>query len=185
MIKTIAVLTFTAFSVLQVAAQDIFMTRSGEITFFSSTPVEDIEAENKSVTCILKTQTGELAFMLFMKSFSFERAAMQQHFNDDYVHSDEYPKATFEGSISNADGMDFSKDGKYEVDVIGNLTIHGITREVSESGTIEIKDGKIHLDAVFDIQLSDYDVKVPSNMLKNISNDIEITVDAALAPYER
>lgn len=170
---------------IQAVASDIYMTRSGEIRFYSSMPLEDIEADNNSVTCILKTKTGEMAFMLFMKSFSFDRAAMQEHFNKDYLHTDEFPKATFEGDVSDMAAIDLTADGKHEVTVSGKLTIHGVTNEVEEQGTIEVLDGKVKLHSVFMIELDDYDVKVPTNMIKSINNEIEITVSAELAPYER
>ena len=161
------------------------MTRSGEISFFSSTPIEDIEALNNSATCIFKSSSGELAFNVFMKRFSFDRAAMEEHFNRDYVHSDEFPKASFQGVITDIDQIDLSVKGQWKVTVTGSLTIHGVTRSVEESGIIEILDDGILLSSTFSVTLSDYDVKVPSNFLKRISKEIEISVKASLEPYER
>ena len=169
----------------QALAQEIWMTRSGEITFFSETPVEDIEAENKAVTCIFKSNTGALAFSVLMQSFDFERAAMQDHFNDEYLHTEEFPKAIFNGNIIDYAGIDVLENGKYEVDVTGDLTIHGITNAVGHSGIMEVLDGKILLNTSFNILLPDYNVKIPSNYLKRISDEIEITVNAVLEPYER
>lgn len=166
-----------------IKAQDIFMTRTGEITFFSSTPLEDIEAENKSVTCILKGD--KVAIKVLMKSFMFEKAAMQQHFNDDYVESDEFPNATFEGVILNFDDIDKAKDGEYTVTTEGNLTIHGVTNPIKQEGTLTVKGKEIAIATVFKIELSDYDISVPSNYLKKISNTIEIKVNANLQPYVR
>jgi hypothetical protein len=190
LLAVVAGISVCLFSVTDMAAQEkgadkIFMTRTGTISFFSSTPVEDIEAVNKSVTCILKAPGGELAFKLFMKSFSFERAAMQDHFNKDYVHSDEFPNATFEGKIRGMENIDVSADGVHEVEVEGALTIHGITRPVTAKGTLGIKKGQLVLYSKFSVLLSDYNVKVPTNFVKNINKEISITVNASLEPYER
>lgn len=183
--KRMALAAWIGAMTIPVSAQDIFMTRSGVISFFSSTPLEDIEAKTESATCILRTNTGELAFTLFMKSFAFERAAMQDHFNDQFVHSDKYPKAIFEGRIQDIGSVDFSSDGKYDVTVNGELTIHGVTQPVSVSGHLAISGGNIQLSGVFTLLIADYDVKVPSNFIKNIAKEIEITVAAELSPYER
>lgn len=166
-------------------AQDIWMTRSAHITFFSSAPLEDIEAENKSVTCIFKPASGELAFKVLMKSFRFERAAMQDHFNTQYLHTDEFPNATFSGKLVSDAPIDPGAEASQEVTATGELTMHGVTRTVSHSGTVKTSGGKLELHAVFPVLLEDYNVKIPTNYVRNISREIEITVHAILEPYER
>src|SRR5690349_23750589 len=84
-----------------VHAQDKFFTKSGQVTFSSKTSLENIEAHNKSVTCVLDVKTGNLQFAVLMKGFEFEKALMQEHFNENYVESHKYPKAEFKGQIVN------------------------------------------------------------------------------------
>lgn len=172
-------------STILLQAQDIYMTRSGEITFFSTTPFEDIEAENNTVTCIIKPSEGKVAIKVLMKSFQFEKAAMQQHFNDDYVESDKFPNAKYDGAIIDAGKIDWSVDGVHKVVTQGELTIHGVTQSIEKDGTITIKGKDISIETTFNIELSDYDINVPSNYLKKINNSIEIKVNATLQPYVR
>src|SRR5947208_1580392 len=82
-------------------AQDKFFTKSGRISFYSKAPLEDIEAENRSVTAVLDTKTGMVQFAVPMKAFEFEKALMQEHFNENYIESDKYPKAEFKGQVLN------------------------------------------------------------------------------------
>jgi hypothetical protein len=113
--------------VTAVNAQDRYFTKTGKIDFFSNASMEDIEAKNKTVTAVLDTKTGAIAFSVQMKGFEFEKALMQEHFNENYVESNKYPKSTFKGKVLNVSAVNFSKDGAYPVSVEGDLTFHGIT----------------------------------------------------------
>lgn len=167
-------------------ASERYVTLNGSILFFSITSLEDIKAENKQVQVMLNTQTGAMAFKVVMKNFKFSKAAMQDHFNNkQYLDTDQYPTAVFEGKVTNLGDIDFSKDGKYNAVVEGKMTIKGVTKDVKEKGTIEVKEGKIQLNSVFNILLSDYKVTIPGNYVNNISNSLQITVNALLSPYTR
>src|SRR3954466_6272978 len=122
--------------------QKIYSTRTGFISFFSSAPLEDIEAKNNAVQSQLASANGQYNFELNVKDFHFENDLMEEHFNESYLHTDKYPKAFFKGAIVNFKDINFSKDGTYNTIVKGNLTIHGVTREVTQIGTIEIRGGK-------------------------------------------
>jgi len=175
-------LLFTAVSVSQ--AQERFLTRTGHIKFFSAAPMENIEAHNHQVTAVVDAG-GEIAFKVIMKSFDFEKAAMQEHFNKQYLHTDKYPEAKFEGRITNMSSVNLKNDGSYPVQVDGKMTIHGVTKTIKQSGTIVVKGGNVVANAKFPIKLADYEVKVPSDFSKKISETVEITVDCTLAPYAR
>ena len=137
------------------------------------------------MTCILKTTEGKIAFKVLMKSFQFEKAAMQDHFNNDYVESDEFPKATYNAQIIGFDQLDIKQDGNYEVVTEGELMLHGVSKPMKNEGTITIKGKEISLASTFSIALSDFDIRVPTNFLKRISNTIDISVKVTLEPYER
>lgn len=167
-----------------VVAQDKFFTKNGQIEFYSKAPLESIEAKNKSVTCVLDTKTGNLQFSVLMKGFEFEKALMQEHFNENYVESHKFPKAEFKGQVVNNTEIDYAKDGSYPVKVKGKMTLHGQTRDVETTGTIVVKDGKLDTGASFHIELADYNVVIPSVVKDNISKTVKITVDCKLEPLK-
>src|SRR5215207_9212501 len=121
--------------------QGKFYTKTGNISFFSKTDLEDIDAHNRSVTCVLDTKTGNVQFSVLMKGFEFKKALMQEHFNEDWIESDKYPKGEFKGQIANNATIDYTKEGTYPAKVNGQLTIHGETKEVETDGTLSVKDG--------------------------------------------
>jgi len=181
--KFLAVIMILGFS-SRLTAQDKFFTKSGIISFYSKASLENIEAHNKTVTCVLDTKTGNLQFAVLMKAFEFEKALMQEHFNENYIESDKFPKAEFKGQVVNNAEINYLKDGKYPAMVKGKLTLHGETRDVETKGTIEIKGGKLDTDAVFAVALSDYNVEIPKLVKDNISKTINITVDCTLDPLK-
>ncbi len=163
-----------------------YITRNGYIRFFSATPVEDIEAKNHQFTSIINTETGEMVFKGLMKSFQFQKALMQEHFNEKYVESDKYPNAEFKGKIKDWK-PEMLKAGK-TVDVVveGDLTMHGVTKKVSEKGTVELKaDGKVVAKSQFKVKPEDYGIKIPSLVRSNIAEVIDIFVDIEYSPLEK
>lgn len=179
------ILLCAAFSLTAMQAQDKWFTKNGNITFFSKAPLENIEAKNSKVTCVLDAGTGQMEFSLLMKAFQFEKALMQEHFNENYVESDKFPKSTFSGKIASMDKVDLAKDGVYKVQVAGDLMIKGVTKAVSAPGTITVKGGKVTAASEFTIALSDYNVSIPAVNKDNISNSIRISVDLALEPLKK
>jgi polyisoprenoid-binding protein YceI len=117
-----------------------------------------------------------------MKAFEFEKALMMEHFHENYAESDKYPKSVFKGFITNITSVNFTKDGKYSVQYKGNLTLHGVTKEITGNGTLEVKGGKIVSSSTFMILLADYKIEIPSLVKDKISNEVKIVVNAA---YER
>jgi polyisoprenoid-binding protein YceI len=182
--KKIVVLAILVVSVNLAGAQDKYFTKSGKISFYSKASLENIEAHNKTVTCVLDTKTGNMQFAVMMKAFEFEKALMQEHFNENYIESHKFPKADFKGQIINNGDINYSKDGKYTAKVKGKLTMHGQTRDVESTGTIEVRGGKLEADAVFNITLADYNVSIPAMVKDNISKTVSITVDCSLEPFK-
>ncbi len=165
--------------ILPINAQSIQMTKTGKISFYSRSKVEKVEAENNEVSSILNTKTGDFVFAVLLKSFHFTRALMEEHFNENYAESNIYPKSVFKGKITKPfmNAMDFTKDGSYPVTVEGDLTMHGVTRQISCPGIITVKGGKINANSKFSIQLKDYNISIPSLVGDKISKEIDITVD--------
>lgn len=182
--KSVVILFAVLVSTMNIFAQtNTYMTRTGHISFFSKMPMENIEAHNRQVSAMLDIATGDLAFKVLIKSFEFEKALMQEHFNENYMHSEKYPKASFDGKIVNLKSVDFKKDGVYDVDVEGTLEIHGVKKTISQKGKIEVKGNKISTKATFTIALKDYNIK--NDKLENINENIQITVDVTMEPYQR
>ena len=176
---------FTLFISLASIAQDKFFTKSGNISFTNKGEIETIQATHKSVTCVLDSKTGALQFAVLMKGFEFKKALMQEHFNENYVESDKFPKAEFKGQITNNSDIGYTKDGDYTAHVKGKLTIHGQTRDVDTDGKVTVKDGKLQTNATFNVQLSDYNIKIPSLVKQNMSNNVSITVNCNLEPLSK
>lgn len=165
-------------------AQDRFFTKTGKINFVSRAPMEDIEGKNKTVTTVLDTKSGALQFSVQMKSFEFEKALMQQHFNENYVESDKYPDAVFKGVVANNSAVNYARDGTYSVTVKGKLTLHNVTKEVEVPGTIKVDGGRIEASSAFPILLSDYRIAIPAAVRQKVSNSIRIVVETKLDPLK-
>jgi polyisoprenoid-binding protein YceI len=163
---------------LGIQAQVKFTTRNGQATIFSHTPAEDIKASNNQVTGTINAESGDLVFSIPVQSFEFEKALMQKHFNQpNFMDSKTYPRIKFVGKIQNLSEINFKKDGVYSVIVTGDLTIRDVTKSISEKGTIEVKEGKIHANSKFIVKgISDYKVGKPKGGKKNnVAEDIEVT----------
>ena len=131
---------------------------------------------------MIDSKSGAIQFSVQMKGFEFEKKLMQQHFNENYVESDKFPKGEFKGTITNNSEVNYTKNGSYTAKVKGKLTIHGVTKEVQTTGTINVDGTKLDASSSFNILLSDYNVKIPAVVKDKISNSIKITVDCKLEP---
>jgi len=158
-------------------AQTRYFTKTGKIIFYSKSPMENIEAVNNKVVSIWDITSGQIEFSVLMKGFEFQKALMQEHFNENYVESDKYPKAVFKGIIENSSALDLTADRSATVKVNGNLTIHGETRPVNTTAVITVKNKVISAATSFIISLADYKISIPSLVADKISKKITITVN--------
>jgi len=160
--------------------QGKYFTREGNVRFFSDASMEKIEAKNNKVSAAIDAQTGKVEFAVLIKSFQFEKALMQEHFNENYMESDKYPKATFAGTITNLKDINFSRDGTYKANVSGKLTMHGVTRDVNTMGTIRVSKGMVNVSNTFKVKLADYNIEIPAVVKDKIAKEVEVTVDSNL-----
>jgi hypothetical protein len=158
-------------------AQSKLFTKSAKISFFSKTPMENISAVNNKAVSVWETSSGQIEFSVLIKGFEFEKALMQEHFNENYMESDLYPKATFKGTVENSGTLVFTKDNTYKVKINGSLTMHGVTKPVSVPATITIKGGSISASASFTVSAEDYNIKIPALVADKISKQITVTAD--------
>ncbi len=154
----------------------IFISKGAKITIFSSAPIEDIKAVSAQCISVYNSQTNELEFSVPIRSFQFDKALMQEHFNDDYMESEKYPKALFKGKI--VEKINTKADNLYKVMVSGELTIHGVKNECKVPGTLNIKDGAINMMADFDVKCADYNIKIPQIAFYHIAESIKVKISA-------
>ncbi|MFM6945022.1 MAG: YceI family protein [Bacteroidota bacterium] len=162
-----------------------YMTRSAQVSFFSSTALENIEAINNEVAAVYDAGTGDIVIIVPIKSFKFDRALMQEHFNENYLESDQFPKADFKGKIENAAAINYSKDGSTPVKAVGTMTMHGVSQAITVPGTLTVKNGSLTFKAVFKVKNKDYKIVIPSVAANKVAEVVEITVNSLLAPLKK
>ena len=161
-----------------------YMTKNGYVGFFSHTAMEDIKGDNNQAAGVLDISTGDMVFQVLIKSFHFDRALMEEHFNENYMESDKFPKSSFKGKITNLSAVNFSKNGTYDVTVDGDLTIRDATNKISTKGTVEVVTGGINANAKFKIVPEDYKINIPGVVREKINKDLEVTVTMKYTPLE-
>jgi len=166
-------------SILYANAQ-IWQSRNVNIHFFSSTPIEDINATSKSAGAAINAATGKIYFTVDIITFKFAKSLMEEHFNENYMESEKYPKAVFDGQILNM--TDFSKDGEYKVNIKGKFTVHGVTQDREIAATLNVSGGVIKGKSIFKVKCVDHKINIPKLVVKNIAEEIEVTVNCELLP---
>ncbi len=157
------------------AYSQLYSTRAGFVGFYSKTALEDIKAENNQVYAIIDAGKQNLAFQLLLKGFVFTKELMQEHFNENYVESDKYPKASFSGAYTG--NVQLNKDGVYPVTVKGNLSLHNATKAVEVPATIEVKNGHLLGQAEFKVKPEDFNISIPSVVRDKIDKEMTVKVN--------
>ena len=157
-----------------------FIARQGQISFFSYTSVENIEAKNNQVLSILDVEKNEIAISMLMRAFTFKKDLMYEHFNESYIESDVFPKATFKGKI-----IEFEQNKESQIKIIkGEITIHGISKYIDIKTTIDkTKNGYI-IEGDFDLVVKDFNIKIPPILSKNIAKVVSVKFNFQYNPYE-
>ena len=161
----------------QIFAQQ-YLSKNGNVSFFSEAPIENIEAVNKKATVVIDLRTGGFAFQIMIEDFIFPNSLMQEHFNESYMESDKFPNSTFTGVISDISTLDLSKE--QSIDVSGNFLLHGINRQMNMTATISLKDEKLNISSQFDIVLDDFNIDIPKIMMYKIAEVINVTIEMNL-----
>lgn len=172
--KTLLAIGMMVFVQINGFAQKLY-TKNAQISFFSKTSLENISADNNQVLSTLDLQTGQMNFSVLIKAFHFRKSLMEEHFNENYLESTKFPRALFKGKINNVK-IDLEKEGSIPVVVTGDLTIHGVTKNITTNGTIIVKSGILSANAVFKVKLADYNITVPAIVKNNIAETVEVTV---------
>jgi hypothetical protein len=164
-----------------VVGQGLYKSSSGSVSFLSDAPLELIKAKSLKLAGVLKTSSRTFGFKVPMKSFEgFNSALQRTHFNENYVESEKYPDATFEGKI--IEEIDFNTPGKSEVRAKGKFTVHGVEQERIIKGNLEISKDKIVITSKFTVLLADHNIKIPSVVSKKITEEISVDIQVTLTP---
>lgn len=184
--KNLLLLLMAAAFLANSAKAQKYFTKTGKINFdaTSASSPEKIEGINRTVTCVVDSKTGNLQFAVLMKGFEFEKALMEEHFNENYVESEKFPRAEFKGAIEGNEKVNYAKDGTYAVTVKGKLTLHGETKDVEAQGKLTIQGGKISAAAEFNVLLADFKVSIPGLVADKVSKSAKITVACSLEPLK-
>lgn len=175
------ILTLFLISIQFCFSQEKFITKNGFISFFSHTLVEDIKADNNQVLSILDKKNKEISIQLLIRSFNFKKSLMKEHFNESYIESHIYPKATFKGKIGE---LDNESDTAFKTEIKGILTVRGIEKEVSTIATVHLRKKEITLTGNFTVEVADFDIKIPAIVKNNIAKVIKISFDLKHKPYK-
>jgi len=158
------------------------ITREAFLKFYSAAALEDIEASTNSASSVIDMENGELVCQVLMKSLVFDKALMQEHFNENYMESDQFPKGVFKGKFDNWEAPSLKTDGEYKMTVNGTLSLHGKSQKITTECKMLVNAGKLTLSTIFMVHPADFDIDIPSGKKDNISNDIEITFIANYQP---
>lgn len=161
-------------------AQTKYVINRGTASFFSSAPLEDISASTDHPQAALDTETGEILVKIPMNTFSFRKKLMQEHFNEQYLETEKYPEAVFQGHLSvipEENGSVVNSMAK------GMITIHGVQKRIKTPVTLTRVGDIIHGETKFDIRITDYNIKVPRIVVKNIAEVVQVSVNMEFKPY--
>lgn len=155
----------------------IYKTSTGKISFYSEAPLENIDAHSSVMSSAINPINRNAAALVMVNSFKFKNGLMQEHFNEKYMESDKYPKATFSGIIN--ENIDLMKPGSYNVTVTGKLTMHGVEQNKTINATITVNESlKLNLKANFNVKLADYKIEIPEIVFHKIAEVIAVKIDA-------
>lgn len=177
----ISIVLLAWMSIINQAGRNIYVCKNAKISLFSSAPIEDIKAISSTANSVFNATTGQLVFNVSIRSFQFPKSLMQEHFNDDYMESDKFPKASFKGKIK--EHIDPTIDATIPITISGDLTVHGIVQPRTITGNVTIKDGIITMTSEFMIKCADHRIAIPTLVFHNIAESIKMSVSATYSLY--
>lgn len=142
--------------------------------------VEEIKASSNSAICVYDAHTGNFQWSIAVKSFQFANSLMKKHFDENYLEVEQYPKATFIGKVDDPTNIQLNQDGTYSTKVSGKLSIHGVSKDISITGTFIVKNGNITASCNFDVALKDYKIEVPTLVFMKVAENVKINVYTSL-----
>lgn len=176
----VTIVTISTFALANLSAQTLYKATNAEVSFFSKTPLENIDGKSETATTLANLETKDIAFVIQNNSFKFPNKLMQEHFNEKYMESEKYPMSNFRGFIQ--EDINLKVAGTYKVNVKGKLNIHGVIQERTIAGTIIVKEGSIQLESDFKVKVADHKIEIPSVVTAKIAEELDVKVSATLFP---
>jgi len=187
--KTCLLLLLTIATTIVANAQgdkyaNTYVCSKGVIHFYSATAMENIEATSKTAVCVLNTETKKVYAKVQMTSFEFEKKLMQEHFNENYMESEQYPNGVLDAVV--VEDIDFTKDGTYKITLKGTFEVHGVKKAMEIPGELVIKNGQpASATAKFNVKLADHKIQVPKAIVMNIADNIDVDVQFVFEKYQK
>jgi polyisoprenoid-binding protein YceI len=176
-------LILASVAILHAGHAQVYLTTSGFAGFYSKTSLEDIKAENNQIFAAIDVTKKTVAFSMLLNGFMFPKELMQEHFNENYVESDKYPKATFTGAFT--DAIDLTKGQEVTVHVTGTLTLHGVSKPFTTVATLNLKDGALVGTASFQLLPEDFNIKIPGLVRDKIAQKIDVHITVNCKPRNK
>ena len=177
--KIIIVFAILSLSLTTLQAQK-FKTRTGIINFDGVVPAfEPVRAQNNAATCILDTKNGQIASLILIRGFKFKVALMEEHFNENYMDSDKFPKATLKGFIENFNYNTITETEK-DIKINASLELHGVTKQLVIDGKIKKFKGDLILTTDFGLTPEDFQIIIPGYVKTKIAKKIKVTTQFLL-----
>lgn len=180
-----SILSFTFFLLSGLLVAQIYTAKSGStaISFFSSAPLENIEALNKGAVIIFKTSTNDIQIRVSIQNFKFKNSLMEEHFNENYLESTKYPNCEFKGKIN--ESVNHAVEGENKVTITGIMDLHGVKKEITLDGVLTKIGNEYKIASKFKVKVADYNIKVPSMYVKNIAEVVEVSVTSTLEAFQK
>lgn len=162
-------------------AGQVYRCENGKVILRSDAALEIIEAKSHKLRGAVDFSTNSFAWTVEVRSFEgFNNQLQREHFNENYMESDKFPKASFAGKI--IEQIDWATDGTYSVRAKGKLKVHGVEQERIIKSQVVVAGKKIHINSSFTVPLSDHNITIPRIVYQKIAEEIAVTIDADLKP---
>lgn len=169
MLRPLLIILFLIPAVLQA---QVLVCNNGTITFYSQKL--NITGENRAASGTLDTFSGEADVSVPVEAFEFKHAFMQRRFmRKRGLHTQKFQFATFKGTLSGLKGRELKKNDRFDATIAGKLTIKGVTVDVSQKATVEVKEGMITVTSEFLLDRHRFGIKTYAWW---VSRELETTV---------
>lgn len=170
------IIIFISISFVTCSYSQKYFSKNAMIKFHSDSPIEKVEGTSSSGTTVMDVASGKIEFAVLNNSFVFEKALMQEHFNENYMESTKFPKTVFKGVINELNSVKFSTLGTYKITVTGDMNLHGVIKTITAPAELIVDAKGLHGNAKFTVKCSDYNIVIPAVVKDNLSNNVDITV---------
>ena len=123
-------------------------------------------------------------YYVLIKSFEFSLATAKEHFNESYMESDKYPKATFKGNLTNLEKITLEQEKKHNIQVQGDITIRGVTKIIEAPVELYFQDEFIIAKSEFKLSIDDFNIKVPKVVEHRVAKQIIVQVNMKYSRYK-